>query len=92
MFNSKKIAAAAGVLGSVALIGVGAGQAIAGGGSGKCVDDGKGHVRCVDVGEYTITTDKRGNVTVVNRSTQDCPTANSQVTCVSSVVVPGKKS
>ncbi|WP_406330118.1 hypothetical protein [Streptomyces sp. NBC_00203] len=92
MFNSKKITAVAGVLGSFALIGVGAVQAFGADGPGKCVDDGKGHIRCVQVSEYKLTTDKGGNVYLVNKSTQTCPTAHSQVTCTSSVVVPGKKS
>lgn len=90
MLTSKKIAAVAGILGSFALIGVGAAQASANGGPGKCVDDGNGHVRCVELSQYTYTTDK-GKVTVVNHSTQECPTSHSQVSCVSSTVVPGKK-
>ncbi|MEU2536598.1 hypothetical protein [Streptomyces iakyrus] len=90
MLTSKKIAALAGVLGSFALVGVGAAQASAEGGPGKCVDDGNGHVRCVELSQYTYTTDK-GKVTVVNHSTQECPAAHSQVSCVSSAVVPGKK-
>ncbi|MER5210545.1 hypothetical protein ABT063_08190 [Streptomyces sp. NPDC002838] len=92
MLSSKKIAAAAGVLGSFALIGVGAAQAFGHEGAGACVDDGKGQVRCADVSKYKLTTDKRGNVTVVNDSTQSCPTSHSEVTCVSNVVVPAKKS
>ncbi|MFE9026050.1 hypothetical protein ACFYOA_07270 [Streptomyces iakyrus] len=90
MLTSKKIAALAGVLGSFALVGVGAAQASANGGPGKCVDDGNGHVRCVELSQYTYTTDK-GKVTVVNHATQECPTSHSQVSCVSSAVVPGKK-
>jgi hypothetical protein len=90
MLTSKKIAAVAGVLGSFALIGVGAAQASADGGPGKCVDDGNGHVRCVELSQYTYTTDQ-GKVTVVNHSTQKCPTSHSQVSCVSNTVVPGKK-
>ncbi|MGW2635331.1 hypothetical protein [Streptomyces sp. NPDC001348] len=92
MLNSKKVAAAAGVLGSFALIGAGAVQAFAGDGYGKCADDGKGHVRCVQVSQYQITSDKRGNITIVNDSTQDCPAAHGQITCVSSAAVPGKNS
>ncbi|MFJ8590717.1 hypothetical protein [Streptomyces sp. NPDC093598] len=92
MFSSRKIAAAAGVLGSFALVGVGTVQAFAEAGPGRCVDDGKGHVRCVQVSEYQVTSDKHGNVKIVNESTQTCPASNSQVTCVSSVVVPGQKS
>ncbi|CAM5704436.1 hypothetical protein [Streptomyces purpurascens] len=91
MLNSKKIAAVAGILGSFALIGVGAAQASALGDPGKCVDDGNGQVRCVELSQYTYTTDKGGKVTVTNNSSQDCPTAHSQVSCVSSTVVPGKR-
>ncbi|MGW7255725.1 hypothetical protein [Streptomyces sp. NPDC054834] len=92
MLNSKKIAAAVGVMGSFALIGAGAAQAFAGDGSDKCADDGKGHVRCVQVSEYQVTTDRHGNVTVVNYSTQNCPAAGGQVSCVSSAAIPGEKS
>ncbi|WP_039932629.1 hypothetical protein [Streptomyces viridochromogenes] len=88
MFNSKKIAAVAGFLGSVALIGAGAVQASAHGGPGACVEDGKGQVRCVQTSEYQVATDKGGNVTVVNDSTQVCPAAHSQVSCVDTVVAP----
>ncbi|NGO11679.1 hypothetical protein G5C60_29810 [Streptomyces sp. HC44] len=93
MLNSKKIAAAAaaGVLGSFALIGVGAVQAFADGGAGQCADDGMGHVRCSQTSTYKVGKDKAGNVHVVNNSTQSCPTTHSQVTCISDVVVPGKR-
>ncbi|MEU2536596.1 hypothetical protein [Streptomyces iakyrus] len=88
MFDSKKTAAVAMVLGAFALMGVGAVQASAQGGPGTCVEDGAGHVRCVQMSEYQVIKDKRGNVTVVNDSTQACPASRSQVTCVDSVVAP----
>ncbi|CAM5704489.1 hypothetical protein [Streptomyces purpurascens] len=88
MFNSKKIAAAAGILGSFALIGVGAVQASAQGGPGTCVQDSKGNIRCVQMTEYQVVTDKVGNVTVVNDSTQTCPSSHGQVSCVDSVTAP----
>ncbi|GAA2578645.1 hypothetical protein GCM10010304_19860 [Streptomyces roseoviolaceus] len=91
MFNSKKIAAAAGILGSFALIGVGAVQASAQGGPGTCVQDSKGNIRCVQMSEYQVITDKAGNVTVVNDSTQTCPSSHGQVSCVDSVTVPAKR-
>ncbi|PAZ17248.1 hypothetical protein CLM62_03500 [Streptomyces sp. SA15] len=99
MLSSKKIAAAAGVLGSFALIGVGAAQAFGHGAAGMCADDGMGNVRCADVSKSKLTTDKRGkfvtdkrgNIVVINDSTQTCPATDSQVTCVSDVVVPNKK-
>ncbi|PZH14940.1 hypothetical protein C1I97_09385 [Streptomyces sp. NTH33] len=93
MLNSKKIAAAAaGVLGGFVLIGAGAVQSFAGGNAGKCTDDGMGNRRCVQVSEYQITTDKRGNVTVINHSTQSCPAAGGGITCVSGASVPGRQS
>ncbi|MDQ0748561.1 hypothetical protein QF034_002792 [Streptomyces africanus] len=92
MFNSKKIAAAVGVLGSFALIGAGAVQAFADDRSSGCVDNGNGYQSCSQVREYQVTTDKRGNITVVNHSTQDCPASGGQIDCVSSFAVPGKQS
>ncbi|GAA2272384.1 hypothetical protein GCM10010234_03830 [Streptomyces hawaiiensis] len=89
MFDSKKTAAVAAVLGSFALMGLGAVQASAQGGPGTCVEDRAGHVRCVQMSEYQVIKDKRGSVTVVNDSTQTCPASRSQVSCVDSVVVPG---
>ncbi|MET9758086.1 hypothetical protein ABZ016_03370 [Streptomyces sp. NPDC006372] len=92
MFNSKKIAAAVGVLGSFALIGAGAVQAFADDRADGCVDNGSGYTRCSQVREYQVTTDKRGNITVVNDSTQSCPASGGQIDCVSSFAVPGKNS
>ncbi|MFB7930869.1 MULTISPECIES: hypothetical protein [Streptomyces] len=90
MFSSKKIAAAAGILGGFALIGVGAVQASAQG-PGTCVQDSKGHVRCVQMSEYQVIKDKGGDVTVVNESTQTCPSAHSQVSCVDVVTAPAPR-
>ncbi|MGW3723870.1 hypothetical protein [Streptomyces sp. NPDC000851] len=92
MLSSKKIAAAVGVLGSFALIGAGAVQTFAVDSSMRCADDGRGSKRCVQVDEYQVTTDKHGNITVVNDSTQSCPASGGQINCVSSFDVPGKKS
>jgi hypothetical protein len=92
MLSSKKIAAAVGVLGSFALIGAGAVQAFASGASGSCVGDGDGYKRCSQVREYQVTTDKRGNVIIVNDSTQSCPASGGHIDCVSSVAVPGGNS
>ncbi|GAA4294379.1 hypothetical protein GCM10023086_06450 [Streptomyces venetus] len=91
MPNSKRIAVVAGVLWGVALLGAGAGQAVAldgsGGsnGSGKCVDDGKGNVRCVHQAVYR---DGNGTVHVVASQAQSC----SSTGCNSSVVIGGKES
>ncbi|GGV63498.1 hypothetical protein ABZ178_04995 [Streptomyces massasporeus] len=90
MFNSKKTAAVAAVLGSFALMGVGAVQASAHGGPGTCVESSDGHVRCVQMSEYQVIKGKGGDVTVVNHSTQTCPTSHSQVSCVDSVALPVK--
>ncbi|MER5210543.1 hypothetical protein ABT063_08180 [Streptomyces sp. NPDC002838] len=89
MLGSKKIAvaAAAGVLGGFALMGVGGAQAFAVDGPGKCVEDGKGNVRCVKVSKYKL--DKSGSAVLVNESTQTCPTSRSRVTCVDSVDISG---
>ncbi|MEU7716939.1 hypothetical protein [Streptomyces tibetensis] len=91
MPNSKRIAVVAGVLWSVALLGAGAGQAFAldgsGGssGSGKCVDDGRGNVRCVHEAVYR---DANGTVHVVASQSQSC----SSEKCSSNVVIGDKKS
>ncbi|MER5833541.1 hypothetical protein ABTX60_25935 [Streptomyces sp. NPDC126510] len=91
MPNAKRIAVVAGVLWSVALLGAGAGQAFAldgsGGssGSGKCVDDGKGNVRCVHEAVYR---DRNGNVHVVTSQAQSCSSEG----CSSNVVIGGKDS
>ncbi|NGO11682.1 hypothetical protein G5C60_29825 [Streptomyces sp. HC44] len=75
MLNSKKIAAAvaAGVLGSFALMGAGSGavQAFAGDGSGRCVDDGNGQVRCEYVKKRHLVTDTLEYLGIGNKSTQD---------------------
>ncbi|GAA1413756.1 hypothetical protein GCM10009601_00200 [Streptomyces thermospinosisporus] len=94
MFSTKKIAAAAGVLSGLAFIGLGAGQAAAtdAPGNDKCVNDGKGNVRCVQVTEYRMKTDSLGNVLLKNKSEQSCPSSKSRVTCVSDVVVSSGKS
>ena len=86
MLNSKKIAATAGVLCSFALIGLGAGQAVGGEGSGGCVQDSKGNVNCVQKGEYRVTSDQYGRVHVVNQQSQDCSSD-----CVSSLGIDGRK-
>ncbi|GAA3498169.1 hypothetical protein GCM10019016_052720 [Streptomyces prasinosporus] len=92
MFNSKKIAAAAGVLGGFALIGVGAVQAVGAEGSGKCAEGDKGSVRCADVSEQRFTSDKYGKVRVNSDTAHACSGSGAEVSCASSVVVGGKKS
>ncbi|MEU0386313.1 hypothetical protein [Streptomyces chartreusis] len=92
MLNSKKIAAvvAAGVLGGFALIGGGVVPAAAQDGPGRCVDDGKGHVHCVQTSSFEVAKSKDGGVRLRNESTQTCPASRGQVTCVDSVVLPGR--
>ncbi|MFF8590608.1 hypothetical protein ACF061_04055 [Streptomyces sp. NPDC015220] len=91
MLNSRKIAVAAGVLWSVALIGGGAAQAFAhdgsGGssGSGSCVQDGSGNVRCE---QKMVYRDERGNVHVVADQSQSCTGGP----CGSTFVVGDRKS
>ncbi|CAL9560342.1 hypothetical protein [Streptomyces sp. Tu 3180] len=92
MFQSKKIAAAAGVLGSFALIGVGAVQAVgAEGRPGNCTEDEKGNVRCVQVSEHRITRGEDGKVRIDGKSSQTCSGSGAELSCVSSVVFDGKK-
>ncbi|WP_081238755.1 hypothetical protein [Streptomyces viridosporus] len=92
MFKSKKIAVVAGVLGSFALIGAGAVQAVGAEGSGECAEDSKGNVRCVDVNEHEFTSDKYGKVRVANNMSQTCSGSGVEVSCANSVVVGDKKS
>ncbi|MEV6593794.1 hypothetical protein [Streptomyces acidicola] len=92
MLNSKKIAVVAGLLGGFALVGGGAVQAFAADGAGKCVDDGRGHVRCEDVIKRDALPDGYESIQVVNNSTQSCPPSSSGATCVSDVAKSGKKS
>ncbi|MFD0228026.1 hypothetical protein ACWGPD_06720 [Streptomyces hirsutus] len=92
MVKSKKIAAAAGVLGGLALIGAGAVQAFGADDSGNCVKGKDGTVRCVQVSKQEITTDQYGKIHFVNESKQSCSGGNAEVSCTNSVVLPGKKS
>ncbi|MEU1080856.1 hypothetical protein ABZ368_11515 [Streptomyces sp. NPDC005908] len=92
MITVKKIVAvAAGILGSFALIGAGAVQAVSVENTAMCADDGKGNVRCTQE-EYRVTNDQYGNLRIVNRTTQNCTGSNGSMSCVSSLTVPGEKS
>ncbi|MFF8030997.1 MULTISPECIES: hypothetical protein [unclassified Streptomyces] len=91
MFKSKKITVAAGVLGSLALIGLGAAQAVAVESTGRCADDGKGNVRCADVSEREITTERYGKIRLKNDMSQSCSGGGAKVSCGNSLVVEGKK-
>ncbi|MFI5566523.1 hypothetical protein ACIA6T_03930 [Streptomyces sp. NPDC051740] len=91
MFKSKKIAVAVGVLGSSALIGLGAVHAVAVESPGKCADDGKGNVRCVDEGEHEFTSGTYGKVHLVNNMKQTCSGGGAEVSCGTSVAVDGEK-
>ncbi|MEV7858338.1 hypothetical protein AB0O86_05710 [Streptomyces hirsutus] len=92
MVKSNKTAAAAGVLGGLALIGAGAVQAFGAEGPDNCVKDEKGTVRCVQVSEQEIMTDQYGKVHFVNNSKQNCSGENAEVSCTNSVVLPAEKS
>ncbi|GAA3498171.1 hypothetical protein GCM10019016_052740 [Streptomyces prasinosporus] len=92
MFNSKKIAAAAGVLGGFALIGVGAVQAVGAEGSGNCTEDEKGNVRCVQVSEHRVTRGEDGRLHVDQKTSQTCSGSGDELSCVSSVVFGDEKS
>ncbi|GHB23071.1 hypothetical protein GCM10010377_11220 [Streptomyces viridiviolaceus] len=89
MFKSKKFAAAAGVLGSFALIGAAAVQAVAAENPGNCAEDRAGNVRCVQKSDSEITTEY-GKVRFVNDSELTC-SGSGEVSCKSSAVVGGKK-
>ncbi|MGA5603357.1 hypothetical protein ACPCUF_20295 [Streptomyces griseoincarnatus] len=91
MITVKKLAAvAAGILGSFVLVGAGAVQAVSVENTAMCADDGKGNVRCTHE-EYRVTSDRYGNLRVVNESTQNCTGSNGSMSCVSSLTVPGEK-
>ncbi|MET8897174.1 hypothetical protein [Streptomyces albogriseolus] len=89
MFISKKIAATVGILGSFALMGLGAGQALAEGEPAKCVEDDKGTRHCVLVSEYKLT-DEGGNVHIVNKQSQTC-SGRGEVSCNSVVTLPAEE-
>lgn len=84
MLNSKRIAAAAGVLCGLALLGTG--QAFAHDSATACAENGKGNGRCVQEAEYHFTTDEHGNVHLVNKQSQECSSGE----CVSVVTVGGE--
>ncbi|MEU2599384.1 hypothetical protein [Streptomyces hirsutus] len=92
MVKSNKIAAAAGVLSGLALIGAGAVQAFGAEDPDNCVKDEKGTIRCVQVSEQEIVTDQYGTIHFVNKSEQTCSGENAEVSCTNSVVLPAEKS
>ncbi|MFI8306839.1 hypothetical protein ACIF80_26045 [Streptomyces sp. NPDC085927] len=92
MVKSNKIAAVAGVLGGLALIGAGSVQAFGAEDPDSCVKDEKGTVRCVQVNEQEITTDQDGQIHFVNKSEQTCSGEGAEVSCVNSAVLPAEKS
>ncbi|MBT3151167.1 hypothetical protein HTV45_09745 [Streptomyces sp. CHD11] len=92
MINSKKfVATAVGILGSFALLGAGAVQAVGAENAVQCAGDGKGDTRCVQKHEYQVTTDEYGKLRIDNESAQNC-TGSHGMSCVSTLVVPGEKS
>ncbi|MFG2514469.1 hypothetical protein [Streptomyces sp. NPDC048584] len=89
MFQLKRIAAA-GLVGSLAVIGLGAAQAAGADSPGNCTEDKQGHVRCVQVSEYRIT-EKSGKVRVGNEASQTC-SGKGRLTCTNSYDARGGKS
>ncbi|MGA5178428.1 hypothetical protein ACPCTK_27105 [Streptomyces pseudogriseolus] len=87
MFQSKKIAMA-GLLGSLALIGAGAAQAVES--PGNCTKDDKGQIRCIQVSEHRIT-EQDGTVRVDNKTTQTC-SGKGELTCSTTLVVEDENS
>ncbi|MFI5566521.1 hypothetical protein ACIA6T_03920 [Streptomyces sp. NPDC051740] len=87
MFQSKKIAAA-GLLGSLALIGLGAAQAVGADNSGTCTQNDKGQLRCVQVSEHRLA-EKDGKVRVDNATSQTC-SGKGELTCANTLVVDGE--
>ncbi|GGX10006.1 hypothetical protein GCM10010297_34470 [Streptomyces malachitofuscus] len=88
MFQSKKIAVA-GLLGSLALIGAGAAQAVGVESSGSCTKNDKGQVRCVQVSEYRVT-EQDGKVRVDNKMSQTC-SGKGELSCSSTLSVKGEE-
>ncbi|MGY0067412.1 hypothetical protein ACWZEH_11415 [Streptomyces sp. QTS137] len=91
MSKSKKITAAAGVLGGVALIGAGAVQAVGVEGSGSCVRDGRGAIRCEQVREYRLPAGTQGKVRFAGEQEQACSGSGAEVSCVDGSVLGGRK-
>ncbi|MEF9903958.1 hypothetical protein [Streptomyces sp. P9-A2] len=89
MFEPKKIAAAAGILGGVALIGTGAVQAVGVEGSGSCLKGGKGTIRCEQVREYRLPADLQGKVRFTNEQEQTCSGSGVEVSCASGALLGG---
>ncbi|MEU5466046.1 hypothetical protein ACH4KU_03680 [Streptomyces althioticus] len=85
MVKSKKIAAAMGVLGGVALFAFGAVQAVGAENPGTCTEDENGQVRCVQVSEYRVT-ETDGRVRIVNKTSQSC-SGKGELTCASDLAV-----
>ncbi|CAL9546254.1 hypothetical protein [Streptomyces sp. enrichment culture] len=91
MFKSIKITAVAGVLAGSALVGLGAVQAAAAENPGKCTNDGRGHVRCVDAREDRITGEKAAPVQLVDGMRREC-SGGGAVSCAAGALVGDKKS
>ncbi|MET9367943.1 hypothetical protein [Streptomyces griseoflavus] len=89
MFKSKMIAAVAGVLGGLALIGAGAVQAVGAEAPSECVKDSKGTVRCAQVSTYEYKSEDHGKVRVVNDSTLTC-SGGGNTSCANNFATPGK--
>ncbi|MFF0115584.1 hypothetical protein [Streptomyces prasinus] len=91
MLEPKRIAAAAGLLGGVVLIGVGAVQAVGVEGSGGCAGDGRGGIRCERVREYRLPADLQGKVRFTGRQEQTCSGSGAEGSCVSGTLLGGER-
>ncbi|MGW3683697.1 hypothetical protein [Streptomyces prasinus] len=91
MLESKRVAAAAGLLGGVVLIGAGAVQAAGVEGSGSCVGDGRGGIRCEQVREYRLPADLQGKVRFTGRQEQTCSGSGAEVSCANGALLGGER-
>ncbi|MEU2602131.1 hypothetical protein [Streptomyces hirsutus] len=91
MFEPKKIAAAAGALGGLALIGSGAVRAVGAEGSGSCAKDGRSDIRCEQVREYRLPADLQGKVRFTDEREQACSGSGAEASCANGALLGGEK-
>ncbi|AZM62214.1 MULTISPECIES: hypothetical protein [unclassified Streptomyces] len=89
MLQSKK-SAVAGLLGSLALIGAGAVQAVGAESPGNCTENDKGQIRCIEVSEHRVV-EQDGTVRVDSKATQSC-SGKGELTCSNTLVLEDEKS
>ncbi|MCP3765326.1 hypothetical protein [Streptomyces sp. MAR25Y5] len=91
MLESKRVAAAAGLLGGVVLIGAGVVQAVGVEGSGNCVGDARGGIRCEQVREHRLPADLQGKVRYIGRQEQTCSGSGAEVPCANGTLLGGER-